>query len=64
MRLKEDLPKEILTTKTKLLILEYKERFPNLSSNQISTMFCISEVFVLELFDQEFLIVESKINLI
>ena len=51
-----------LSMKTKLLIYEYKERFPEMSAHEISMAFYISHDEVQNLFDQEHLIVPSKIN--
>ena len=51
-----------LSLKTKLLIYEYKERFPNLSPVEISMMFYIQYESIEALFNQEYIIVPSKIN--
>lgn len=51
-----------LSIRTKLLIYEYKERFPQLSPEEISMIFCINEDSVKKVFDEEHLIVSSKMN--
>jgi hypothetical protein len=51
-----------LSLKTKLLIYEYKERFPQLSPIEISMAFYIEYEPVEELFKKEYIIVPSKIN--
>ena len=51
-----------LSIKTKLLIYEYKERFPEMSAHEISMAFYISYDSVQNLFDDEYLIVPSKMN--
>lgn len=51
-----------LSIKTKLLIYEYKERFPQMSAHEISMTFYLSYESVKNLFDDECLIVPSKIN--
>lgn len=48
--------------KTKLLICEYKEKYPHLSAEEISEMFCISGWWVNKLFKEEYIIVPSIIN--
>ena len=59
--LKEKLRKT-LSLKTKLLIFEYKEKFPQLSPNEISTLFNLNHGIVKQLFDKGYIIVQSKIN--
>jgi hypothetical protein len=54
--------KTVLTIKTKLLILEYKERFPTLSANLISNMFQLDPIAVTNLFEEGEVIVPSKMN--
>jgi hypothetical protein len=51
-----------LPLKTKLLIYEYKERYPMLSPNEIAKLFCISEVDVVDLFVEGEIIVPSRLN--
>jgi hypothetical protein len=51
-----------LTTKTKLLIYEYKERYPELSAEFISELFYIELPSVIKLFNDGEIIVPSKIN--
>ena len=51
-----------LTLKIKLLIYEYKERFPFLSPREISTLFCVNYNKVEILFMEKELIVPSKMN--
>lgn len=54
--------KSFLNTKTKLLVYEYKERYPILSAEDISNLFCIPMEAVKEIFAEEFLTVPSKLN--
>ena len=54
--------KTVLTIKTKLLIFEYKERFPTLSANLISNMFQLDPIAVTNLFEEGEVIVPSKMN--
>jgi hypothetical protein len=51
-----------ISLKTKLLIFEYKERYPMLSPNTIAELFNISHSFVINLFNEGEIIVPSKIN--
>ena len=51
-----------LSIKTKLLIYEYKERFPQLSPHELSMIFYISYDSIEKLFNEEYIIVSSKIN--
>ena len=51
-----------LSIKTKLLIYEYKERFPQMSPQEISMTFCINVDSIQKLFDEEYIIVSSKMN--
>ena len=51
-----------LPLKTKLLIYEYKERYPMLSPENIASLFCIDIIQVLNLFIEEEIIVPSKFN--
>ena len=51
-----------LTLKTKLLIFEYKERYPMLCPNNIAELFNISHSSVINLFNKGEIIVPSKIN--
>ena len=62
MKLKEEPNNEPLSDKTKLLIFEYKERFPCLSPMEIARMFCLEELAVFKCFAQQYIIVESKMN--
>lgn len=52
----------LLSRKTKLLIFEYKERFPQLSAEEISLTFFINLRSVERLFKQEYIIIPSKLN--
>lgn len=54
--------KNRLTNKTRLLIYEYKERYPVLSAEDISDMFNLSKVYVEHMFKKGELIVPSKMN--
>lgn len=54
--------KNKMTFKTKLLIYEYKERFPHLSPEEISKMFHVNIIKVRELFNKGEIIVPSKMN--
>jgi len=51
-----------LTLKTRLLIYEYKERYPMLSPNNIAELFNVEQVAVVNLFNEGEIIVPSKIN--
>lgn len=51
-----------LSIKTKLLIYEYKERFPEMSAHELSMAFYLPYDSVQNLFDQEHIIVPSKMN--
>lgn len=51
-----------LSLKTKLLIYEYKEKFPQMSPEEVCIAFSIEDKAVKRLFDQEFLIIPSKMN--
>jgi hypothetical protein len=51
-----------ISLKTKLLIIEYKERYPSLSPTEISELFSIEYSPVLNLFIDGEVIVPSKIN--
>lgn len=51
-----------LPLKTKLLIYEYKERYPMLSPTELAKLFCISEIDVVDLFVEGEIIVPSRIN--
>jgi hypothetical protein len=51
-----------LSLKIQLLIFEYKERFPILSSIEISNMFDLNIVNVERLFQKGEIIVPSKMN--
>jgi hypothetical protein len=51
-----------LSNKTRLLIFEYKERFPTLSSLEVSQIFNLNINDVEKLFEQGEIIIPSKIN--
>ena len=51
-----------LALKTKLLIYEFKERFPALSAEDIMDIFNLDPKIVYQLFDEEYIIVPSKMN--
>ena len=51
-----------LSSKTSLLIFEYKERFPTLTSLEISQIFNLNILHVETLFDKGEIIVPSKMN--
>jgi hypothetical protein len=51
-----------LTLKTRLLIFEYKERYPMLSASNISELFNIEKSAVINLFNEGEIIVPSKLN--
>jgi hypothetical protein len=51
-----------LSIKTKLLIYEYKERFPQLSPHEICMIFYLPYDDVDRLFDEKYITVPSKIN--
>lgn len=51
-----------LSLKTKLLIYEYKERFPSITAEHISEMFNLQLEAILRLFKQKEINIPSKIN--
>ena len=51
-----------LALKTKLLIFEFKEKFPALSPEDIMDIFNLDPKRVYQLFDEEYIIVPSKMN--
>lgn len=51
-----------ISLKTKLLILEYKERYPLVTADEIAKLFCVYDVTVKNLFEIGEIIVPSKIN--
>jgi len=51
-----------LPIKTKLLIYEYKEKYPSLTAEYISDLFDLQLLAVLKLFKEGEIIVPSKIN--
>jgi hypothetical protein len=51
-----------LSQKTKLLIYEYKERYPMLSHLELAKLFQIDDISVLNLFAEGEIIVPSKLN--
>ena len=51
-----------MTTKTKLLIFEYKERFPTLTALEVSQMFHLNITSVENLFKRGEILVSSSIN--
>ena len=59
---KNDLVKTRICLKAKLLIYEYKERYPSLCEEEISEIFNLNLDRVKELFKDEYLIVPSKFN--
>ena len=53
---------KILALKTKLLIFEFKEKFPALSPEEIIDIFSLDPRRVYKLFDEEYITVPSKMN--
>ena len=51
-----------LALKTKLLIFEFKEKFPALSPEDIMDIFNLDPKRVYQLFDEEYITVPSKMN--
>ena len=51
-----------MSLKTKLLICEYKERYPAITAEHVSEMFDIKPEAVLKLFQKGEIIVPSKCN--
>ena len=51
-----------MTTNTKLLIFEYKERFPTLTALEISQMFHLNITSVENLFKRGEIVVDSSMN--
>ena len=54
--------KNRLTNKTRLLIYEYKERYPVLCAEDIADMFNLSKVYVEHMFKKGELIFPSKMK--
>jgi len=54
--------KQRMSLRTKLLIFEYKERFPTLTVKEISDLFHLNKLSVLNLFSEGEIIVPSKLN--
>ena len=54
--------KKSLSINTKLLIFEYKEKFPSLSPEELSEIFSTDIKSIVRLFKEEFLIIPSKLN--
>ncbi len=59
---KKETLRKTLSLRTKLLIYEYKEKFPQMSPDEVCMAFCIEDKAVKRLFEQEFLIIPSKMN--
>ena len=53
---------KMMTLKTKLLIFEYKEKYPELSAQFISDLFNIHSDLVERLFNKGYIEVPSKMN--
>jgi hypothetical protein len=51
-----------LTLKTKLLIYEFKEKYPTLSAEEIIDIFSLDAKRVYKLFDEEYITISSKMN--
>ena len=51
-----------LSVKTKLLIFEYKEKFPQMSPEELCMAFAIESKSIARLFKDEFLVIPSKMN--
>jgi len=51
-----------MSLRTKLLIFEFKERYPSLMASDISELFNLNALSVLNLFNEEEIIVPSKMN--
>lgn len=51
-----------MSLKTKLLIYEYKERYPSITAEHVAQMFDIQLEAVLKLFEQGEIIVPSSFN--
>lgn len=51
-----------LTLKSKLLLYEFKERFPALSAEELIEIFSLDAKRVHQLFYEEYIIVPSKMN--
>jgi len=51
-----------MSLKTKLLIFEFKERYPSLMASDISELFNLNALSVLNLFNEGEIIVPSKMN--
>jgi len=51
-----------MSLKTKLLIFEFKERYPTLMASDISELFNLNTLSVLNLFNEGEIIIPSKMN--
>jgi len=51
-----------MSLKTKLLIFEFKERYPTLMASDISELFNLNTLSVLKLFNKGEIIIPSKMN--
>ena len=51
-----------MSLRTKLLIFEFKERYPSLMASDISELFNLNALSVLNLFNEGEIIVPSKMN--
>ena len=51
-----------ISLETKILIFEYKEKWPMLTAEDIAYSFCLDVKEVKKIFAEEFLIVPSKLN--
>ncbi len=54
--------KKWLTIKEKLLMVDFKNRYPSLSDLEIAEIFCVKKSLVEELFSHRYLTIESKMN--
>jgi hypothetical protein len=59
---RNDLVKTRICLKAKLLIYEYKEKYPYLCPEEIAEIFNLNLDRVIKLFKDEYLIVPSKFN--
>jgi len=54
--------RKYLSTKTKLLIFEFKEKFSQLSPEELSELLDINIDTIKRLFEKQFIVVPSKMN--
>jgi hypothetical protein len=51
-----------LTIKQKLIINDFRYRFPTLDNKELSDIFCVKPYLIEGLFRQQYITIESKLN--